>query len=131
MEDIMNKLQTGFNKWLDGVLKAFNLEAEAFCFNIYENAGQENYSVELTAFDKYDEDDEDWNAGGTESYASRDDDNEYYFHLDGEWEECLENVRMFIEDYLVIGKYAAKLKKAAVVAYGFVDGDCDILYQRN
>ncbi|MDR1939712.1 MAG: hypothetical protein LBQ40_02835 [Clostridiales bacterium] len=127
----MKELQRGFDKWLDGVLESFNLETAAFCFNIYENAGDENYSVELTAFDKYDEYDADWNAGGAETYASRNDDNEYYFSLDAEWEECLKLIQTFIADYLEEGKYAEKLKKAEVVAYGFVDGDCDILYQKD
>jgi hypothetical protein len=127
----MKKLQKGFDKWLDGVLEPFDLEAAAFSFNIYENAGDENYSMELTAFDKYDEYDADWNAGGAEIYASRDDDDEYYFHMDAEWEECLAAVETFITDYLEKGKYADKLKKAEAVAFGFVDGDSEILYQKN
>ena len=123
-------MQKGFDKWLDGVLKPFDLEVAAFSFNIYENAGDENYSVELTAFKDYDEYDADWNAGGTETYASRNDDNEYYFSLDAEWEECLKTVDGFIIDYLEQGKYAEKLKKAEIVGYGFVDGDFEIAYKK-
>jgi hypothetical protein len=126
----VDKLQKGFDKWLDGVLKPFESDVKAFCFNIYENDGEGSYSVELTAFDTYDEYDADWNAGGAETYASREDGNEYDFYLDAEWEECLERVQTFISDYLEKGKYAGKLKKADVVAYGFVDGDCEILYQK-
>ncbi|MDR3293485.1 MAG: hypothetical protein LBT20_05225 [Clostridiales bacterium] len=126
----MDKLQKGFDKWLNGVLKPFDLKAAAFCFNIYENDGDENYSVELTAFDTYDEYDDDWNAGGSETYASRNDDNEYNFNMDAEWEECLEAVKGFISDYLEQGKYAQKLKQAEVVAYGFVDGDLEMAFKK-
>jgi shikimate kinase len=50
--------------------------------------------------------------------------------MDAEWEECLDAVEKFITDYLKKGKYADKLKKSEAVAFGFVDGDSDILYRK-
>lgn len=127
MEKLQKKL---FDKWLNAILEEFELEAKAFCFNIYESSLEGDYSVELTAFEEYDEDDEDWCCGGTEIYASRNANNEYEFSLEGGWEHCLNELGHIIESYLENGEFVKKLKQAEIVAYGFVDGDLITAYSK-
>lgn len=125
----MSKVKTGFNEWIDSILGNFDLDAKAFCFNIYESESEGEYSIELTAFDECDEDD-DWCSGGSEIYASRNDDNEYKFSAKGDWKKCLKIVKKLLTVYIKKGQYAEKLKQSEVVAYGFVDGDLETAYKK-
>jgi hypothetical protein len=128
----MDKMQKKFNKWLDVEIKNIKTDVAAYCFNIYElTSDDSDYSIELTAFDEYDEYDSDWCAGGNESYASRNNDNELEVKLKTSWEESLEIVKELISDYLAHGKYSEKLKLAEIVGYGFVDGDLETAYKKN
>lgn len=119
-----------FCSWVDGIMKDFDLEVKAFCFNIYEDTLDGEYSVELTAFDEYDEYDDSWNCGGAEVYASRNDENEFAYHDNNGCENCLQVIGEYIAEYLENGKYSKNLKQADAVTYGFVDGDLEIAYEK-
>ena len=111
-----------FEKWLDNILKNFNLEAVAFNFNIYEN--ENGYSTELVATSSFDKDNDDWACD--EIYASRNDNNEFKFTADN-WENALALVQNNISNYLDNGNYSAKLKNVNAVACGFTDGDLTLI----
>ena len=112
--------------WLDGILKRFKLNAKAFNINIYEN--ENNYSLELVATASFDPNNDDWACD--EIYASRDDDdNEYYFNAKN-FEAALEFAKNALNYYFENGKYAEKFKNACAVAYGFVDGDLNVLHTK-
>lgn len=119
------KQSGSFNQWLDGILQSFDLDAAAFNFNVYEN--KRNFSAELVATASFDRDDEDWACD--EIYASRNDDNEFYFKSDG-WESALTFVENAVTEYLQNGTYAEKLKEAQGVACGFVDGDLTVVFSK-
>lgn len=128
----MKNLQEQFDEWLDAEMKKVKGEVVAYNVNIYEEADEDSddaYSVDLVAFDEYDEYDADW-ACGDGIYASHCDDTLLYFEVQGGWEECLEKVKDLIGEYLQHGKYGKTLKSAEVVGCGFVDGDIEFVYQR-
>lgn len=114
-----------FDEWLDNILENFDMDACAFNFNIYEN--KKGFSTELIATASFDKDDEDWACD--EIFASRDDNNEFYFSAKN-WESALALVEDNIKQYLQNGKYADKLKSTQGVACGFVDGDLIVLYSK-
>ncbi len=114
-----------FSEWLDGILATLEVDAAAFNFNIYEN--REAFSIELIATESFDEYDADW--GCDEIYASRNDNNEFYFR-EKDWQSALAFAKDSISAYLENGRYASKLKSTQAVGCGFVDGDLYILYQK-
>lgn len=118
-----HKKSDTFDVWLGGILKNFDLDAKAFNFNIYEN--KKDFSVEFVATSSFDPDDEDWACD--EIYASRNDNNEFYFDA-SDWESAEEKVQELITEYLKNGEYSHKLKSVQAVACGFVDGDLTILF---
>ncbi len=119
------KCEFNFSEWIDNILKDFNLEATAFCFNIYENA--KDFSVEFVATGSFDEDDEDWACD--EIFASRELNNELHF-VAKNWKDAFKIVKVAAENYLATGTYSEKLKAGKAVACGFVDGDLEIIYMK-
>ena len=114
-----------FADWLDGILKELDVDAKAFNVNIYEN--KKGYSAELVATASFDEDDEDWACD--EIYASRNDNNEFEFKAKN-WESALDYIKSSLNEYLQNGKFADILKNSQAVAYGFVDGDLTVIYNK-
>ena len=93
---------------------------------IYDE-GEGEYSVDLVAFDEYDQDDEDW-ACGDGIYASHcGEETLLYFDVKEGWEACLRQVGELIVNYIEQGKYGQKLKDAKAVGYGFDDGDIELI----
>ncbi len=128
----MKNLKQQFNKWMNTEMQKIKGDAIAYCVLIYEEADDESedkYSVDLVAFDEYDEYDCDW-ACGDGIYASHCDDTLMYFDMQGGWEVCLEEVKNLIDSYIEEGKYANLLKNAEAVGYGFADGDIEIAYSK-
>ena len=122
----MENLQQKFNQWLDEEMEKVKGDAIAYCVIIYDE-GFDEYSVDLVAFDKYDEGDEDW-ACGDGIYASHcGEETLLYFYIKKGWEACLQQVGILIEGYMEQGKYGQKLKDAQAVGYGFDDGDIEII----
>lgn len=120
------KVEFNFDNWADKILENFNLEAAAFCFNIYENA--KDFSVEFVATASFDEEDDDWACD--EIFASREQNNELHF-VAKNWEQAFKIVRDAVEKYLISGKHSEKLKSSKAIACGFVDGDLEIIYIKN
>ena len=95
--------------------------------SLFYDEGYDTYSVDLVAFDEFDENDEDW-ACGDGIYASHcGEETLLYFDVKGGWEVCLEKVKELVENYIEKGKYGQLLKKAQAVGYGFSDGDIEII----
>lgn len=115
-----------FDEWLNGILKTFDIKSAAFNFNIYENI-TDDFSAEFIAASTFDEEDEDWAC--EEVYASRNDDNEFYFKAK-DLDEAEEFVQNSITEYLKNGEYSYKLKDSAAVACGHVNGNLTILYKK-
>ncbi|MDE7215763.1 MAG: hypothetical protein K2O08_03045 [Clostridia bacterium] len=128
----MENVKKQFDEWMNAEMQQVKVDAAAYCVLIYEEADEESddkYSVDLVAFDEYDEYDCDW-ACGDGIYASHCNDRLLYFEIEGGWEECLEQVETLLEDYLQQGQYSTALKNAEAVGYGFADGDIEIAYSK-
>ncbi len=122
---------TAFAKWLDGVLDVAVLPKgiEAFNFNLYEASddekGDEFYEVLMIGAASYDPDDSDWACDEVFSTG------ENLFALTADdWEACLADVIGLVKQYLSGGKHAALMTGTRAVAVGFVDGDIEVIWER-
>lgn len=115
-----------FAKWLDSVLVGgLPDEAAAVNFNIYEDSGK-HWSIQLIASSYFDKDDEDW--AGDEVFTTGED--LFTWQQDVKWDDALKTAKQLIEQYLENGQHADALTKYEAVACGFVDGDINIIYQK-
>ena len=115
-----------FCAWLDWVLSSEGVDqAAAFCFNLYEDGGG-RWSLELVGTRRFSAAGSDWAC--EELFATRR--HPFAIAHDGPWQEVLALARDLIARYLEAGAHRDVLKAKAAVALGFVDGDLDILYQR-
>ncbi len=97
-------------------------------FNLYE--GEETYDIQLIGSDEFDEDDNEWAC--SEVYSSEED--ICYIDIDDElenWEVALDKIIECIKKYLECGKYSGVLKSVSAVGAGFVDGDIEIVFNKN
>lgn len=115
-----------FEKWLNGVLEEnMPIPGVALNFNLYEEADF-CWSIQLIGASCFDEEEEDWCC--EETFCSGE--NRFSWKEHAEWEEILDVSCKMIRQYISNGKYAEALKKYETIAAGFVDGDLEILYQR-
>jgi hypothetical protein len=110
--------------WIDDSLsQADNPKLLGFNFNL-----REPYGIEIIGSNVFDEDDPDWPCEETFVPRQRDMDipNEV---CSGTWEECLDIMRSYINEYLRSGRSGASLLKLSKgVGICFVDGDMELLY---
>jgi len=121
-----------FANWLDNLLENNEIspERKAFCFNLYEEAPEENiYSIQLIAAGAFDPaDDGDW---ACEELWSSDED---VFEIDTSDEDdksreyAQELFKEMIVEYLGNGKHGNILKDGIKgIALGFIDGNLEYL----
>ena len=112
-----------FEEWVDKSLSTELPEGiEAFCFNLYEDVGN-NWSVEIIGASSFDENDEDWACD--EIFDTRM--TPLVWNSDKSWEDILSSTTAILKDYLEKGKYAPLLRSKKGVGIGFVDGDLVLL----
>ncbi len=118
-----------FCEWLDNILGGGDIPKEAIAanFNLYEDTDKQ-WSAEIVLTSRFDEDDQDWACDEVTDLGSRE--NLFSFEFEGEWDAVLEMYVNAVEEYLVDGKYADKLKTFVAVGVGFVDGDIEIVYKK-
>ena len=121
------KFYDSFSKWLDKYLsKDLPNGIVAVNINLYEGS-KKTYDVELVGCGSFDENDEDWACD--EVFTTRED---LFFipRTDDivNWEQGISFITTLVEEYLLKGKYASKLKSYKAVGIGFVDGNIDILH---
>lgn len=112
--------------WIDRMLlQKFPEDTVALCFNLYE-CEDNMWSIELIGTDEFDAEDDDWACDEVVAFRK----NPFVFKFSADWEEVLEIVVRMIRKYLEKGIYADKIRHYKGVAVGFVDGDLEIIYQK-
>ena len=115
-----------FASWLESVLEMeFPDSTVALYFNIYEE-GDDTWSVQLIATDRFDPDDSDWAC--EEIFSTEDD--LYTFNRSEDSEYVSEEVCEWVAQYLDMGDKADILKEYEAVGAGIAEGDVNVLYQR-
>ncbi len=127
-----SEIYNSFANWLDNLLENNNMpeSTQAFNFNLYEEAGDCVYGVQIIASDRFDADDDgDWAC--YEIWSSEED----IFCVsaadedDKGWQAFQKFITEVICDYLVNGKYKDILLDSQGIGVGFVDGEIDIIFK--
>ena len=120
-----------FNTWVDLALtdlaSADNSAVAAYCFNLYEH--EHTWAVQLAGTSSFDPDDPDWAV--EPAFSSGENLFEIPQAAAGEdWEAGLSVAKSLIAQYLRTGMHRERLTGAQAVAVGFVDGDIELVHQR-
>jgi hypothetical protein len=100
----------------------------SFHFNLYEGEG--SFHVQLIGSRRFSLDDPDWPCD--ETFSSDEDIFELPQSIVGTaWEMGLEAAKAAVLDYMVNGAKASVLRASSGIGVGFVDGDVEILWQRD
>lgn len=125
-QNVEEEVRKKFFEWLDWVLSSKNIDkAVAFNFNIYED-GESIWSLELVGTSEFSATDSDWACA--ELFATRS--HPFKITYSGSWKEVLALFKKFVNSYLETGARREVLKAKAGVGIGFVDGDLELLYQK-
>lgn len=112
--------------WLDNVLNTEIPEnTKGFIFNLYDDE-DDNWSIEVVATSRFDENDPDWGCDELDDFGTREEPFAWEEHTG--WENVQQECSDIIAEYLSAGEYADVLKQAEGVGIGFVDGELEILY---
>ncbi len=115
--------------WLDNVLNTeIPGDTKGFIFNLYDD-GDDNWSMEVVATSRFDENDPDWGCDELDDFGTRDEPFSWEEH-EG-WETIQDKCSEIIAEYLADGEYAGVLKQAEGVGVGFVDGELEVVYMRD
>lgn len=109
-----------FAKWLDAVLDE-NLPfegAKGLCFNLYEE-GDNEWSVQLVAAERFDMDDDDWACDEVFSTGE----NLFIWNEEASWEDIQSEASGWVMEYINYGKYVKELQSFEGLGIGFIDGD--------
>ena len=119
---MFNELST----WLDGTLSQDIPDgAAAFCFNLYDD-GDDNWSLELVATERFDPADADWPCEELDDFGTRDE--PFAWNEAAEPNAIYEEINDLLARYLEEGSKADVLTSLSGVGLGFVDGDLGIIY---
>lgn len=115
-----------FSLWLDNVLENGIPEiTAALCFNLYEESvGDHTWAAQAAFCEKFDSEDY---TGGWACYAQLVDEM-YIWDSDEDWQCAEKTAASLIEEYLKVGKFRNELLELQGVAYGFVDGDINLVH---
>lgn len=115
-------------EWLDSVLNTEIPEGtKGFIFNLYDDEDGQ-WSLELVAASRFDENDPDWGCDEITDFGTRDE--PFSWEEETGWEAVQEEVSDALAEYLAGGEYAGVLKSVEGVGVGFVDGELELLYVR-
>ncbi|MBR3354727.1 MAG: hypothetical protein IKG47_05145 [Oscillospiraceae bacterium] len=115
--------------WLDNVLNTeIPDDTKGFIFNLYDD-GDDNWSMEVVATSRFDENDPDWGCDELDDFGTRDEPFSWEEH-EG-WETIQDKCSEIIAEYLSDGEFAGVLKQAEGVGVGFVDGELEVVYMRD
>lgn len=123
------EIYSSFKEWLDNLLKNNDMPADtkAFNFNLYDE-GDEVFSVQLIASDRFDADDDDWAC--CEVWSSEED--VFCVSASDEEDKSGETFQKFVSDmvidYIRMGAYGDVLGFVPV-GIGFVDGDLNVIFR--
>ncbi len=121
-------MYTEFASWLDSVLQNdIPEDAVAFCFNIYDD-GEGDWSVELVATGSFDQTDDDWPCDEIADFGTREE--PFAWNSDTDSEHIHFEIDSILRRYLDEGNCANLLTSLEAVAFGFVDGDLDVIYTK-
>ncbi|MDE5556357.1 MAG: hypothetical protein K2J32_01505 [Ruminococcus sp.] len=125
MTENYDEIYSSFKEWLDNLLENNDMPADtkAFNFNLYDE-GDEVFSVQLIASDRFAPDDEDWAC--CEIWSSKED--IFCISASDEEDKSGETFQNFVSDMVI--DYIAKsdILSSVPVGIGFVDGDLNIIF---
>jgi hypothetical protein len=123
-------IDEAFSKWIDAALSANESQrVVAYNFNLYEGAAPE-FHVELIGASEFTKDDEDWACA--EVFATRDNLFVIPHDLAGEkWEDGLAFAVKLVRRYLEEGELRDTLKARKAVGVGFVDGNIELVFEKD
>lgn len=126
-----NRFEDDFTSWLNmALIEDIPTEVEAFCFNLFSPAGEENviFGIELIGADRFDKSDEDWACFEVWEPKQRDIFIPIEYSTD-DWEICQLKMKKLIQSYLSSTNTNINvLKQHKAVAIGFVDGNLDLIW---
>ena len=113
-------------EWIDSLpLQTLPENVAAFNFNLYDD-GDNWWSVELVACDRFDVLDQDWACDEIADFGTRD--TPFSWEEEADWNDIQEEMNNALKQYLEEGKFADVLKSFDAVGCGFIDGNIYILY---
>jgi hypothetical protein len=126
-----NKFEDYFTSWLNEALSEdIPTNVEAFCFNLYYPAGEENvkFGTELIGANRFDKTDEDWACDEVWEPKQRRISIPIEFStIDSE--VCQLNLKTLIQIYLSSANTNSNvLKQHKAIAVGFVNGNLDLIW---
>lgn len=114
-----------FKQWLDPILgNDIPSDVVALSFNINEDADKK-WFVEVVGTLSFDENNDDWACDEITDFGTRE--KPFSWQEDTTWDKVLPVMERLIEGYLESGRYSEKLRDLGAIAYGFVDGDLEIV----
>ncbi len=119
-------MYNAISQWIDSLpLESVSEEVVAFCFILYDNYDNLNWSMDLVGASRFDLDDQDWPCDEAAVFGLGDE--RFCWEREAEWDVVLDEVAEALKLYLSKGKYAHVLNGKRGVAAGFDDGDLVIL----
>lgn len=125
----MNSFEKTFEYWLEESLSVDIPENVcAFAFNLFECG---DFGITIIGAERFDSNDEDWTCDEIWHPSQRTTDIPLSYSGEN-WEECLVKIKQLIIKILDSNKTVSnKLKSSKAVAIGFVDGNLQIIWQKN
>jgi len=131
-KDMNIEFEQHFASWLDESLgQDIPDTVEAFCFNLWEPAGQPGveFAIELIGTGACDEDDPDWPCDEVWEPVPR----TILIPIDysgDEWQSCRHKLKALVLKHLETESPAIqKLKSSQGIGIGFVDGDLEVIWK--
>jgi hypothetical protein len=120
--------------WLERTLTdEIPINVKAFSFNLYEPAFVDDtqFGIELIGANEFDLSNSDWAC--EETWEAKPRGLNIPIVFSGEtWEECLEKITVLILEELSKDTFVSRvLKSRQGIGVGFVDGDINVIWERN
>jgi hypothetical protein len=129
-----NRFEDDFTRWLDmALVEDIPTGVEAFCFNLFLPAGEENviFGIELIGADRFDKSDDDWACDEVWEPKQRSIFISIEYSTD-DWEICQLKMKKLIKSYLdSMNKNITVLEQLKAIAIGFVDGSLDLIWVKD
>ena len=127
---IQPDVYNAFENWIDYLIETNTMpeDTRALCLNLYEE-GDDMYSMQIIAANRYSDTDDDWPCD--ETWSSGED----VFTISIANEEEKDRQRAYdifteiISAYVRDGKYSSLLTSYLALAMGYVDGELEIIYK--
>jgi shikimate kinase len=119
-------MYNSFEQWLNTTLENdATKDTVALVFNLFHD-GDNQWSIELVGTNSFNSSGEDWACD--EAFCNRD--NPFTWVENAQLNDILIEINNILKKYLINGKYAKFIQQYQGIAFGFIDGDLNILYTK-